>query len=157
MKLQSHIKQTILQAILIAAGIFLGASAHAQHYVAFKGKVIMPSGGRQQVSMTIADSTDTMQVEMRGGRFEFFIPTKASVVVTVSAPGHLTKQITIDTHMAGCHEMVEFDVQMEKQPEGKELCYEGPVGSVQFTERERYTYIRQSKIDLNETLVTASR
>ena len=112
--------------------------------------------------MVIADSTDTMQVELTGGRFEFFSPAEARVVVTVTAPGFLAKQITIDTHLAGRNEMIEFDVKLEPQPEGRELGYAGPVGAVQFATRDdggrdRYTYIRQSKIDLNEAMVTASR
>ncbi len=138
MNLQPHIKRTILQALLITAGLFLSVMANAQHHATFKGRLIMPGGGRSQVIMTLTNGVDTMQVDIaRNGRFEFHVPMNDSLSLTVSSEEHVTKQIIVDTTRPkgrGAsitrNEQLEFDILLERNSANGTTCYAGPSGYI---------------------------
>ncbi len=144
MTLQPHIRRTLVQATLIAAGITLSIAAGAQTYVTFTGAVRMPDQELHPVLMTVSDGCETMDVVLgRNGSYSFHIPVNEQVTLTVESPDHITKAVSIDTH--GVPEAkglfartvrVAFDMELERQPDDLLLSYAGPVGRITFTNGE---------------------
>ena len=99
MTLQPHIRRTLIQATLIAACITLSIAAGAQTFVTFTGDVRMPDKDLHPVRMTVSDGHETMDVVLgRNGAYSFHIPVNERVTLTLESPGHITKEVTIDTH-----------------------------------------------------------
>ncbi|MBK6627032.1 MAG: hypothetical protein IPJ87_13595 [Flavobacteriales bacterium] len=144
MTLQPHIRRTLIQATLIAACITLSIAAGAQTFVTFTGDVRMPDQDLHPVRMTVSDGHETMDVVLgRNGAYSFHIPVNERVTLTLESPGHITKEVSIDTH--GVPEAsglfartvrVAFDLELERQPDEMQLCYTGPVGAIAFTEND---------------------
>ncbi|MBV6406109.1 MAG: hypothetical protein IT228_07880 [Flavobacteriales bacterium] len=140
MTLQPHIRRTLVQATLIAAGITLSIAAGAQTYVTFTGAVHMPDQELHAVRMTVSDGSETMDVMLgRHGSYSFHIPVNERVVLTLESPGHITKEVEIDTHgvpeangLFARNVRVAFDLELERQPDDVLLCYAGPVGRISF-------------------------
>ena len=165
MTLQPHIRRTLIQATLIAACITLSIAAGAQTFVTFTGDVRMPDQDLHPVRMTVSDGHETMDVVLgRNGAYSFHIPVKERVTLTLESPGHITKEVTIDTH--GVPEArglfartvrVAFDLELERQPDDLHLCYAGPVGHIAFAENDGITVpvIRPVEQDLSVTELRA--
>ncbi|MBK6756052.1 MAG: hypothetical protein IPG69_21290 [Flavobacteriales bacterium] len=101
MNLQPHIKRTLLQAVMIAAGLTITVAANAQAFVAFEGRLLVAAADMENVHMTVTDGTETMDVSLRAnGKFEFFIPVNDQVTLTLDRPGYISKTMLIDTHNA---------------------------------------------------------
>lgn len=101
MNLQPHIKRTLASGLLIVAALLLSLRGQAQPFVAFKGQVLAEGNALARTTITVLDSSASMDVVIRrDGRYEFFIPVDHVVQVVVMAPGHTTRTITIDTHDA---------------------------------------------------------
>ncbi|MCB0795735.1 MAG: hypothetical protein KDB88_13455 [Flavobacteriales bacterium] len=73
------------------------------------------------------------------GRFEFEVPLDAKARLVFIKPGHLQKEITLDTRNAmltdravRINRKVKFDVQLEAQEKRPDRAYERPVGSIAF-------------------------
>lgn len=160
MNLQPHIKRTLLQAVMIAAGLTITVAANAQAFVAFEGRLLVASADMDNVHMTVTDGTETMDVALRpNGKFEFFIPVNDQVTLTLDRPGYISKTMLIDTHNAPSKEgvidrtaRVELDLALEPQPSDLELCYDKPMGKVEFDATTGETRI----IDLDPDLLIAS-
>ena len=74
------------------------------------------------------------------GRFELMLPAEADVVLHFELPGHLAKDVTVDTHHARDGDFrqrkrhLEFAVVMEPQQGLNGMVYAGPVGVIGFDE-----------------------
>lgn len=144
MTLQPHIRRTLIQATLIAACITLSIAAGAQTFVTFTGDVRMPDQDLHPVRMSISDGAESMDVVLgHNGAYSFHIPVNERVTLTLESPGHITKEITIDTHgvpeakgMFARTQRVAFDLELERQPDELKLCYTGPVGAIAFHDIE---------------------
>ena len=72
------------------------------------------------------------------GRFELMLPAEADVVLHFELPGHLPKDVTVDTHHARDGDFrqrkrhLEFAVIMEPELPLRGLMYAGPVGAIGF-------------------------
>ena len=74
----------------------------------------------------------------RTGRFTLNLPINANAVLRFEHPGHLPKQVLVDTHFASDGEVgqhtrhISFAVVLEPQRHMAGLDYSGPVGSIAF-------------------------
>ena len=73
------------------------------------------------------------------GRFSLSVPAGSRVVLTFSKPGHLTKEVVVDTRNAlvtpqaeRTNRKVRFDVVLEPVRKRPGCKYDGPVGSLGF-------------------------
>ena len=73
------------------------------------------------------------------GRFAFTVPLNAKARLIFLKPGHLAKEVDVDTRNAlntpqaeRLNRKVEFDVVLENEEQRPGRRYEGPVGSITF-------------------------
>ena len=72
------------------------------------------------------------------GRFTLNLPINANAVLRFEHPGHLPKQVLVDTHFADAGEIgqhtrhISFAVVLEPERHMAGLDYAGPVGSIAF-------------------------
>ena len=73
------------------------------------------------------------------GRFAFTVPVNAKARLVFLKPGHLPKEVEVDTRNAlntpkaeRMNRKVEFDVVLESEEQRPGRRYEGPVGSITF-------------------------
>lgn len=74
----------------------------------------------------------------RTGRFSLTLPVNANAVLRFEHPGHLPKEVKVDTHFAGVGEPgqharhINFAVVLEPERHMAGLDYAGPVGTIAF-------------------------
>ncbi|MBK9761331.1 MAG: hypothetical protein IPO90_15520 [Flavobacteriales bacterium] len=74
------------------------------------------------------------------GRFEMSLPADVDAVLRFSKPGHLTKEVVVDTHHVtdggfdGKKRHVSFAVILQQERHMAGFTYPGPVGSLGFDE-----------------------
>ncbi len=155
MRIQAHIKRTLLHAALFFASIFIALCADAQEHVTFKGKVHVPTNGRPMVALSVTNGTDTMQVMAgRNGRFEFDLPFNEKQLLVVECAGYIKKEVILDTRLAAKHETIVFYVELEINDPIDPLIYAGPVGEVRFAKRSGHG--RATYAHLKQALVPAA-
>ena len=163
MNLPAHIKHTLLQAIVLVAGLFIAIAGNAQVHVAFSGHVVMSETLPKNTTMTIVSGSDTTEMRiMPNGSFSALVSVQDSIVVTVTSPNHISEQIVI--HANGSDpklaymQHVRFNVALDRQPADRDLVYAGPVGIIRFTgDRPAMEMIDQAKLDRATGILSASR
>ena len=96
--------------------------------------------------LTMADVVVELEVDgvlqtahvPENGRFEMSLPADVEAVLRFSKPGHLTKEVVVDTHHVvdggfdGKKRHVSFAVIMQQERHMAGFTYPGPVGSLGF-------------------------
>ena len=135
-------KSGLCAALLLFAGL---AVAHPPSHPPADEAVIL-TGWLHVEDLTMADAV--VEVEVNGvtqiapvneqGRFTVTLPADAEVLLRFQKPGHLSKEVVVDTRHARTGEPgrktrhVKFAVIMELERWMGGLAYSGPVGSIGF-------------------------
>lgn len=92
-----------------------------------------------QVVVVLNDESCVRSVLLKNGRFEFELPVGAKARLFFEKPGHLTKEVLVDTRNAlntararKLNKTVKFDVVLEGVDEAAEKIYAVPVGRIGF-------------------------
>ncbi|MBV6404242.1 MAG: hypothetical protein IT228_13100 [Flavobacteriales bacterium] len=89
------------------------------------------------VEVRVGGSVHTATVS-RTGRFDVLLPADAEVLMRFEHPGHLSKEVVVDTHHAHLgpggkgHRQLRMGVVLELEKRMGGLAYAGPVGRLTF-------------------------
>ena len=89
------------------------------------------------VHVVLEDGGSTTTVNDRG-RFEVNLPADVEAVLRIEKPGHVTKEVVVDTRHASTGSFddrvrkVSFGVVLEPERHMADLTYAGPVGTITF-------------------------
>lgn len=140
----THLKTGLLASLLLPACVALGATPPAAPPAS---DAVMLTAWLHVEDYTMADVTVAVEVNgsstevgrvTENGRFTVSLPADADVVLRFEKPGHLPKEVVVDTHHAQEGEVgqkrrhVEFAVIMDLERHMAGLTYPGPVGTLSF-------------------------
>lgn len=136
-----------MEAVVLAALLALmslsmfAAPGTSGKEVLVSGWLIMDAGNAHDVLVVVElDGELCMPVKLRSnGKFSVALPAGSQAVMRFSKPGHLTKEVVVDTRNAAGHQAqdykatkVHFGVELSAE-EGNSHCgHAGPVGTVAF-------------------------
>lgn len=115
----------------------LYASAQDELF-SLKLKFSVEKGGVENALITITrDGKAYRTIDPSKGKYFIDLELGSDYVFTFSKPGHITKQIIINTIVPNGREKEEFakftaDVELEAQPEDKVVTYSQPVGRIKY-------------------------
>ncbi len=138
---------TYLAALLTALFALLGLLAFAgtppanAQLVTISGKLFAGTADLSDALLVVEleEEQCLRSVLLHNGRFEFKVPLGAKARLIFLKPGHLTKEVLVDTRNAlntsrarKLNKNVKFDVVLESTEERKHQAYYGPVGYIHF-------------------------
>jgi hypothetical protein len=104
-----------------------------------KLKFSVQEGGLDNALITITkDGQAYRTIDPNKGKYFIDLELGGNYMMTFTKPGHITKQVIVDTHVPGGHEDDEFakftaEVNLEKQPEDQIITYSQPVGRIKYS------------------------
>ncbi|MBL0129640.1 MAG: hypothetical protein IPP83_19800 [Flavobacteriales bacterium] len=134
------------EAVLLAAALALlaltalSAPATTRDEVVLTGWLQVEDHNAADIVLSAEVNDNCLYAEVEGsGRFSLSVPAGSRVVLTFSKPGHLTKEVVVDTRNAlatpqaeRTNRKVRFDVVLEPVRKRPGCKYDGPVGSLAF-------------------------
>lgn len=97
--------------------------------------------GMGDVTVEVEVDGRTWQAQLsEGGRFTVALPAEAEAILRFEKPGHLTKEVVVDTRHARIggfqrrDRRIRFAVVLEQERHMAGLAYRGPVGKLSFEE-----------------------
>ncbi|HEY0978226.1 MAG TPA: hypothetical protein VGE21_12215 [Flavobacteriales bacterium] len=109
------------------------------HAVQLTGWLHVEADGFQETTVEVEVNGVQFPVPVtRSGRFDLSLPLDVEVVVRFAHPGHLTKELTVDTHNSrtgtpGKHKRkLQFAVILQDAEVMSGFDYDGPVGNISF-------------------------
>lgn len=142
MKTQRRISIEAVLLIALFALIALGSfAAPTEHEVLLTGRLHTPDRSARDLVLSVEVEGACLYAKVSdNGHFSIVVPPGSKATLSFIKPGHLTKEVFIDTESAFAgtrsvkHERkLEFDVVMVPESRHPGQSYMGPVGSVGFT------------------------
>lgn len=131
-----------------AAALFIGQTAYAEgppyapafeEAVTLTGWLHVEELGFEKASVKLEVNGETLSVPVsESGRIDVSLPSGVEAVLRFDHPGHVTKEVVIDTRYAKVGDLgkhlrhVKFAVILEKDYFHDGLTYAGPVGNIGF-------------------------
>jgi hypothetical protein len=120
------------------------APAHVTHAAPPVAETVILTGWLQAFDLNMSDISVEVIVHGRQrhvpvsecGRFTVVLPIDTEALLRIGKPGHLAKELLVDTHNASLHaarrQHVKFGVILDLQRHMAGLAYAGPVASITF-------------------------
>lgn len=142
----------LLTALLSLFALAASAAPGSPDEVLFTGWVRLDDKNAEDVVLMVEVADQCLYAEVHpSGRFMLWVPAGAQAKVAFLKPGHLTKEIELDTRHSMANKKAErdnrkvkFDVVLEPERKRPGRRYDGPVGALGFnkgtgTVRARHT------------------